>query len=98
MVVVVVVVVTVAVVVVVVFILSRMSLLRGNQDENFGVVGRTVTDDLTPERFHYRLPFFAKPTNLSQTAYISDGNSTEVMQQEIDYAHAYGIDYWALCT
>jgi hypothetical protein len=52
--------------------------------------------ELTPERFHYRLPFFAKV--------LPDGNvsinedTQELMDQEILYAKFAGFDYWAFDT
>ena len=51
-----------------------------------GIVGQTVTGDLSPERYHYRLPFFAKEhafdpsTNSTVTV---NGNTAEVMSAEI---------------
>lgn len=51
---------------------------------------------LTPEEFHYRLPFYASvlsPTNIS-----FNGDQQSIMDQEILYAHHAGIDYWAFDT
>lgn len=70
-------------------------------DRNFGVVGRTVTLDMSPAEFHERLPFFAReldrPDAMNATV-VLDGNSTEVMAQEIRYAANFGIDFWAFCA
>ena len=38
----------------------RWDAWYGAPPGNVGIVGRTVTVDLSPERFHYRLPFFAE--------------------------------------
>ena len=38
----------------------RWDAWYGAPPGDVGIVGRTVTNDLSPERFHYRLPFFAK--------------------------------------
>jgi len=33
------------------------------EDPNFGIVSRTTTYDMSPKKWHYRLPFFAKELN-----------------------------------
>lgn len=38
----------------------RWDAWYGAPPGNIGVVGRTVTMDLSPSRYHYRLPFFAQ--------------------------------------
>ncbi|CAF3112048.1 unnamed protein product [Rotaria socialis] len=51
---------------------------------------------LSPEKFHYRIPFYASvlsPTNIS-----FNGDLQNVMDQEILYAKHAGIDYWAFDT
>ncbi|UJR14207.1 hypothetical protein I4U23_001200 [Adineta vaga] len=51
---------------------------------------------LSPEKFHYRIPFYASilsPTNIS-----FNGDRQIVMDQEILYAKHAGIDYWAFDT
>lgn len=51
---------------------------------------------LSPEKFHYRIPFYASvvsPTNIS-----FNGDMQSVMDQEILYAKHAGIDYWAFDT
>ena len=66
-----------------------------------GIVGRTVTTDLSPARFHDRLPFFATehPFNPVSNSTVSiDGNSTAVMREENAFASKFGIDYWAFCA
>jgi hypothetical protein len=56
-------------------------------------VGRQVERSLGPERWHVRLPFFAR--EISKNAVQVRANREEVMDQEIAYAHAAGLDYWA---
>eukprot|EP00051_Salpingoeca_urceolata_P004540 m.65671 g.65671 ORF g.65671 m.65671 type:complete len:376 (+) comp13682_c1_seq1:1665-2792(+) len=65
-------------------------------DKNYGVVGRTVTYDLGPSKYHYRVPFFGKEINA--TAVDVNGNTEATMTQEIELAKKYGIDYWAFCA
>ncbi|CAF1286244.1 unnamed protein product, partial [Didymodactylos carnosus] len=51
---------------------------------------------LSPEIFHYRLPFYAtinSPTNIS-----FNGDLQDVMDQELVYAAHAGLDYWAFDT
>lgn len=56
-------------------------------------VGRTVEKTLAPKHWHYRLPFYGKV--IGETAVEARGNTQEIMDQEIAYAHAAGLDYWA---
>lgn len=58
-----------------------------------GEPGQVVQKTLTPEKYHYRLPYFAKLTPEGKV--IIRGDSQEIMDQEIAYAKAAGIDYWA---
>ncbi|CAF1124312.1 unnamed protein product [Rotaria sordida] len=51
---------------------------------------------LSPEKFHYRIPFYA--TVLSSTNISFNGDLQSVMDQEILYAKHAGIDYWAFDT
>eukprot|EP00750_Incisomonas_marina_P031393 INCI8097.1.p1 GENE.INCI8097.1~~INCI8097.1.p1 ORF type:complete len:377 (-),score=40.15 INCI8097.1:91-1221(-) len=48
---------------------------------------------LSPEKWHYRLPFFAKVINASAVTWA--GATPAVTDQEITYARAAGLDYWA---
>ena len=76
--------------------LYRWDAWYGAPQGNYGIVGRTVNADLSPSRWHYRLPFFAKvlgPNNVS-----INGDSDAVMDAEVAYAHNYGIDFWAFCA
>jgi hypothetical protein len=51
---------------------------------------------LSIERFHYRLPFFAKIFSDSNVTF--NGDTQEIMDQEILYAKQAGFDYWAFDT
>lgn len=54
--------------------------------------GRAVQLALGPERWHYRVPFFGKVIDSEHVAI--DGTAQEVMDREIGYAAAAGLDYW----
>ena len=56
-------------------------------------VGLTVEKTLAPAHWHYRLPFYGKVAG--ENAVEVRGNTQEVMDQEIAYARAAGLDYWA---
>ena len=56
-------------------------------------VGLQVERSLGPQRWHTRLPFYAK--ELSATEVRIRANTQAVMDQEIAYAHRAGLDYWA---
>lgn len=56
-------------------------------------VGLQVERSLGPKEWHYRLPFFAK--EISDTEVRVRGNNQAIMDQEIAYARAAGLDYWA---
>jgi hypothetical protein len=56
-------------------------------------VGLAVEKTLSPAEWHYRLPFFAKEISANQVQVR--GNTQEVMDREIGYAAAAGLDYWA---
>lgn len=59
--------------------------------------GGNITDaverTLGPEKYHHRLPWFAKVTGENKVHI--DGSSQKVMDQEIRFASNAGIDYWA---
>ncbi len=61
-----------------------------------GVAGVAVEKSLGPEKWHYRLPFYAKV--LSKTQVSIDGASQEIMDQEIKFAANAGLDYWAFVS
>lgn len=69
---------------------------RQYEDPNFGVVTRTTTIDMGPKKYHSRVPFFGSEVN--DTAVIVNGNTPEIMGQELDYAQKYGISFWAFCN
>jgi len=48
-----------------------------------------------PRQWENRLPFYAK--RISDGEVQVRGDSQEVMDQEIEYASAAGLDYWAFC-
>ncbi len=51
---------------------------------------------MTPQHYHYRLPFFAKVNGDTNITYTAD--TQEIMDQEILYAKFAGLDYWAFDT
>ena len=56
-------------------------------------VGREVERSLAPLRWRHRLPFYAQ--EVSSTEVRVRANTQAVMDAEIDYARAAGLDYWA---
>lgn len=54
---------------------------------------RAMERSLGPKQYHWRLPFFAKVVSDSQVK-IS-GYTQEIVDREIAYAKAGGLDYWA---
>ena len=58
-------------------------------------VGLAVEKTLSPEPWHYRLPFYAKVLAPNQVEVR--GNTQAVMDQEIALAQSAGLDYWAFC-
>jgi len=58
-----------------------------------GVPGQITEKTLGPEKYHFRLPFFARVVGKDRVEIR--GDSPEVMEQEIAYAQAAGLDYWA---
>ncbi len=61
-----------------------------------GMPGRAVEKSLGPKAWRYRLPFFARV--LSDGKVELHGDTQDVMDREIEYASASGIDYWAFLT
>ena len=51
---------------------------------------------LAPQRYQYRLPFYANATSPTNVSF--DGDSQAVMDQEVLYAAHAGIDYWIVDT
>lgn len=63
---------------------------------HYDAVSECVQIALAPEKYQYRLPFYAQvlsPTNISFNA-----NVQAIMDQEILYAEHAGIDYWVFDT
>jgi hypothetical protein len=56
-------------------------------------VGREVERSLAPLRWRYRLPFYAQ--EISPTEVRVRASTQTVMDAEIEYARAAGLDYWA---
>jgi hypothetical protein len=52
-----------------------------------------VTRSLSPGRYHWRAPFFAREIDPEHLAI--DGYTPAIMDREIAYAKAGGLDYWA---
>jgi hypothetical protein len=60
-----------------------------------GSVGLQVERALSPNRYHYRAPFYSK--EISKDSIQCRGASQAIMDKEIAYAKDAGIDYWAFC-
>ena len=65
------------------------NLVNGHYD----MISNLTYRYLRPERFQYRLPFFAKI--LSDNNITMDEDTQQVMDQEILFAKEAGLDYWA---
>ncbi|MFA0741502.1 MAG: hypothetical protein DFNUSKGM_001613 [Candidatus Fervidibacter sacchari] len=59
-------------------------------------VGKAVEKTLSPPKYHFRLPWFAKIHPDGKVTIR--GESLEVLEQEIAYARQAGLDYWAFVT
>jgi len=59
-------------------------------------VGKAVEKTLSPPKYHFRLPWFAKIHPDGKVTIR--GESQEVLEQEIAYARQAGLDYWAFVT
>jgi len=59
-------------------------------------VGLVVEKTLSPQRWHYRLPFYG--VEVSPTQVQVRANTQAIMDREIAYARAAGLDYWAFVT
>lgn len=59
-------------------------------------VGKAVEKTLSPPKYHFRLPWFAKIHPDGKVTIR--GESREVLEQEIAYARQAGLDYWAFVT
>jgi hypothetical protein len=58
-----------------------------------GDITEQVEKTLGPDKYHYRLPWFAQVD--SNNIVRIEGSQQAVMGQEIDYAADAGLDYWA---
>lgn len=56
-------------------------------------VGLIVEKTLAPAHWHHRLPFYGRV--VGENAVEARADTQEIMDQEIAYAHAAGLDYWA---
>ncbi|MGG1516521.1 discoidin domain-containing protein [Paenibacillus oryzisoli] len=56
-------------------------------------IGSQTQKTLSPEKYHFRLPWYASVTGTNE-AHIPQ-YTQEIMDQEIHYAKKAGIDYWA---
>ncbi len=68
------------------------NLVNGQYDEISYYSHRVMT----PEHYHYRLPFFAQVQPDMNVSINED--TQEIMDQEILYAKFAGLDYWAFDT
>ena len=81
---------------------SNMAIVSYSQNQNHTLVGAIRwegwaddpkwANNLNPEQWHYRLPFYAK---VSDRKFEVRSDNQAVMDQEIKYASAGGLDYWA---
>src|SRR5271165_1659393 len=67
----------------------RWDAWHGDRSE----VGKAVQRSLSPEKWHWRLPFFAQILGKDQVRI--DGASQLIMDREIEYARSASLDYWA---
>jgi hypothetical protein len=61
-----------------------------------GHVAQAVEKSLGPAEFHYRMPFFGSETGPDSVRI--NGDSQEIMDQEIAAASNAGIAFWAFCS
>ncbi len=54
--------------------------------------GNVWQANLNPPKWHSRVPFYGRILSENEVHVV--GDSTEVIEQEIDFAHAGGLDYW----
>ena len=55
-----------------------------------------VHRDMNPEQFHYRLPYYVDISNPENITFNNDNQT--IMEQEIEFAHKAGIDYFVFDT
>ncbi len=56
-------------------------------------VGATYEADLDPNQWHCRVPFYGEEVGPNEIN--ANGDSQQIMDQEIAYAKDAGLDYWA---
>jgi hypothetical protein len=61
-----------------------------------GPASQAIHRSLGPKKWHYRLPFYAKVRGDEDIEI--DGTPQPIMDREIEYAAAAGLDYWAFVT
>ena len=61
-----------------------------------GHVTKQVERSLGPQKYHHRLPWFAKV--IKENNVKIDGSLQSVMDKEINFASDAGLDYWAFLT
>jgi hypothetical protein len=59
-------------------------------------VTRAVEKTLSPSKYHFRVPFFGQRTAAGGVAFPA--YTQEIFDQELRYAKAGGVDYFAYCT
>ena len=67
----------------------------GNGLVDASAVGLQVERSLSPNKYHYRAPFYSK--EISKDSIQCRGATQQIMDKEIAYAKDAGIDYWAFC-
>ena len=65
-------------------------------DTTAGVVGKTTQYDMSPTKYHFRVPFFGEEIN--STAIVANGDTDDAMAQELEYAASHGIKFWSFCN
>ena len=71
----------------------RWDAWYGESEDKDDTTAQEVIKTLSPERYRWRLPFFAEVG--TNGAVRIDGRKPGVMEREIDYAADHGLDYWA---
>ena len=67
--------------------------LSEKNSEGYNGPAMAMTRSMGPEKYHYRLPFFASVSSVDKISI--NGYTQEVVDREIAYARAGGLDYWA---
>ena len=63
--------------------------------EDTRTIGQQMVDSLSPQKYHYRLPFFANI--LGSNSITFPDYTQEIFDQEMRYAKEAGIDYFTYC-